>query len=188
MVQCTVAAYLPWTFSVLLPSDLSTVSSQSYVTEEDLTEPPEHRFTTVSTSQFSSHDTSVTWTMSVGTDATDDDPRPRNVTIAAGENITSFTHDAHASVTSAPATLTHTDPSHQLNSTTLSYSYTELRSTQEMATDVAKNKSTPHRPTVHPEDVFSNRTEELDTTRNFKQDYDATPTSNTAAPGVGNNQ
>ncbi|KAG7217046.1 hypothetical protein INR49_027585 [Caranx melampygus] len=164
-------------------TDLSTVSPQSYVTEEGLTEPAESSFTTSSTTEFSSHDTSVTWTMSAGTDITDNDLRPRNVTIAAGENITSFTHDAHVSVTSAPATPTHTDPFHHVNSTTLSYNYTVFRSTQETATDEAKNKSMPHRP----EDVFSNMTEDS-ATRNITQSYDATPAPNTAAPGPGNDQ
>nr|XP_020454136.1 T-cell surface protein tactile-like [Monopterus albus] len=89
----------------------------------------------------------------MGTDVTDDNPNPSNVTVTAGEFITLLTNN-YTSVTSSP--ITHTDPYHLLNSTTLSYDSTVFRSTQEMASDETKTESTLH--SVNPEDTVSTST------------------------------
>ncbi|XP_071362536.1 T-cell surface protein tactile [Trachinotus anak] len=148
------------TATTSLSTDLSTVSPQSHVTEEDLMEPASSSFATSPTPGLSSTDTSVTWATSMGTDAKDDSPSPGNVTITAGEHTTSFTNDTHVSVTSSPATHTHTDPFLLINSTSLSYGSTVFRSTQEMASD-----DTPTLHSVHP----SIRTEESSTLGNVTE-------------------
>ncbi|XP_023257383.1 T-cell surface protein tactile-like [Seriola lalandi dorsalis] len=148
------------TATTSLSTDLSTASPQP-VTEGGLIEPAESSFTTYPTTGLSTTDTDVTWSTSTGTDATDDNPRPGNVTITAGENITSFINDTHVSVTSSPATPTHTEPFRFLNATTLRYGSTVFASTQEMAIDEVTKES--------------NGTEESSTTGNITENYDVTP-------------
>ncbi|XP_044079244.1 T-cell surface protein tactile [Siniperca chuatsi] len=143
------------TATTSLRTDPVTVSPQSSGTEEGLIGSTDISLTTSPTTGLSTVNTNVTWTMSTGTDVTDD-PNLSNVTVTAGERITSFTNYTHISITSSPAT--HTDPyhlnnssdqeinkTHSLNtstfsdqsvasnlSTTLSYGSKVFRSTQEM--------------------------------------------------------
>lgn len=163
---------------VLLLLDFTTVLPQTYVTEEDLTEPTSS-LTTSLTTGLSTTDTNVTWTMSSGTSVTDDNPNLSNVTITHGEHATSGTNYTHQSVTSSPAT--HTDPDHLLNSTTLSYSSTVFRSTQEG--DRTKNESTPQ--TANPEDIISVRPQESGTLGNITQKYEIPGTNSTLRTGSG---
>ncbi|XP_031176284.1 T-cell surface protein tactile isoform X2 [Sander lucioperca] len=94
-------------------TDLVTVPSQSNVTAEGLVESADSSFTTTPTTGLSTIDSNATWTMSMGTAVSDDNPNSRNVT--DGEHMTSLTNSTHISVTSSPAT--HTDPYHFNNST-----------------------------------------------------------------------
>ncbi|XP_018548141.1 T-cell surface protein tactile [Lates calcarifer] len=166
------------TATTSLRTDFTTVLPQTYVTEEDLTEPTSS-LTTSLTTGLSTTDTNVTWTMSSGTSVTDDNPNLSNVTITHGEHATSGTNYTHQSVTSSPAT--HTDPDHLLNSTTLSYSSTVFRSTQEG--DRTKNESTPH--TANPEDIISVRPQESGTLGNITQKYEIPGINSTLRTGSG---
>lgn len=178
-------------FPALLLSDPVTQSAPSNVTEEGLinstyssptTSPAPGRSTTI--------DTSVTW--SVGTDGTDVNPNPGNVTTTPGEHA----NTTHISDTITPAIHTDTshfntstdqevNPTHASNTSTLSdqsvasdpsttpsYGRTEFRSTQEM-----RNESMPH--TVHAQFNTSASPEESSTVGNISGNSnipDAAPT------------
>ncbi|XP_042355279.1 T-cell surface protein tactile [Plectropomus leopardus] len=126
------------TATTSLRTDLMTVPPWSHVTKEGLIKTTDSNLTTSPTTGLSTTDTNVTWTMSMDTDRTDDHLNQSNVT--AGEQITSSTNSTPISVTSSRAT--NTDPQHLSNSTdqentssnqstTFSYTNTEVRSTQE---------------------------------------------------------
>lgn len=145
-------------------SDPVTVPQHSNVTEKGLIEPADTRRTTLPTTEHSTVDTNVIWTMSMGTDITDN-LSPSNVITTAGESVTSSINYTQTSVTSSPAT--HTDPYHVNNSTdqeinsnhtlntssfadqsvagnlSINFGSTAFESTEEM-----RNDSMPH--TVHP--------------------------------------
>lgn len=177
-------------FPALLLSDHVTQSAPSTVTEEGLIDSTYSGPTTSLAPGHSTIDTSVTW--SVGTDGTDVNRNPSNVTTTPGERANA----THISDTITPAT--HTDsnhfntstdqevnPTHISNtstfsdhsvasdpSTTPSYGRTKFRSTQEM-----RNESMPH--TVHAQFNSSASPEESSTVGNITENSnnpDATPT------------
>lgn len=167
-IYCTLAFFF-------LPSDPTTVSPQSNVTEEGFLKPAGHNLTTSPTTGHSTSIPSVTWTTAVaGTDATD-----AHVTATAGERVTSFTSPAHSSVTSSPAAA-HTEPNH---STALSPGSTVYRTTQEMAGDETRNESTLH--TAYPEDIFSIRPRESVTPGDITEKYESPGATQTLKTGNG---
>ncbi len=85
-------------------SDSVTVSPQFNVTEEGVIQSANSSFESSPTTGLPAIYTTVT--QSTGTDATDDNPNPSDVTVTAGGQ----TNCTHISVTSPPAT--HTDPNH----------------------------------------------------------------------------
>lgn len=177
-------------FPALLLSDLVTQSAPSNVTEEGLIDSTYSGPTTSPASGRSTTDTSVTW--SVGTDGTDVNRNPSNVTTTPGEHanathisdtITSATHtdsnhfntstDQEVNPTHASNTSTFSDQSVASDpSTTPSYGRTKFRSTQEM-----RNESMPH--TVHAQFNSSASPEDSSTVGNITENSnnpDATPT------------
>lgn len=146
------------------------MSPRFHVTEEGLPEPADSGRTTSPTTGLSTTDTDVTWTMSPGTDVTDDNPTPSNVTITAGEHINSSTNYTHVNVTPSPAM--HTDPYHLgVSSTSISYGSKGFRSTQEITSGETRNRSVPH--TVPPEGMSSIRPEESSTMGNNTEKYES---------------
>lgn len=171
-------------------TDLVTQSAPSNVTEEGLIDSTYSGPTTSPASGHSTTDTSVTW--SVGTDGTDVNRNPSNVTTTPGEHanathisdtITSATHtdsnhfntstDQEVNPTHASNTSTFSDQSVASDpSTTPSYGRTKFRSTQEM-----RNESMPH--TVHAQFNSSASPEDSSTVGNITENSnnpDATPT------------
>ncbi|XP_026185220.1 T-cell surface protein tactile isoform X2 [Mastacembelus armatus] len=108
-----------------LTTDLVTVSPQSNVTEEASIDSSDSSFTTARSPGLSTTGTSVTWTMSIGSN---DSQSPSNVKIRT-EFVNPSANYTDANVTSSPAT--HADPHLLLNSTTLSYGSTVFRAAQE---------------------------------------------------------
>ncbi|KAF3705804.1 Nectin-4 Nectin cell adhesion molecule 4 [Channa argus] len=148
-------------------TDLVKVSPQSNVTREGLTDSADSSFTTSPPTGLLATDTSVTWTVRTSPDVTDGFSSPNNVTVTAGDYISSFTNDTDLSVPSSPAT--HPDPYHVPNSTALSYDSTVFSPTWNFSSDDTRDKSTPY--AVHPNDDFSVTPEEFSTTGNLTETY-----------------
>ncbi|XP_035033708.1 cell wall protein DAN4 [Hippoglossus stenolepis] len=104
-------------------TDPTTVSTQSYVTEESFSVPADTSSTTSPTTGLLTTDANVTWTTA---NVRDDNPDATT----AGEDVTSFTSPTHFSVTTSP--VTQTDP---YPSATLSPGGAVFTSTQEAASD-----------------------------------------------------
>lgn len=141
----TILLHLP-NFIVFLLSGLVTAVPQPNVTSEGLIHSTDNSLTTSPTTHLPSTDTSVTLTVTKGTDVADRTTNPSNVTFTAEERKTTFTDDTHISVTSSTAE--HTDPYHSLNSSTLSNSSAVFSPTQETDNDETTNESTTHRPSA----------------------------------------
>ncbi|KAM9348858.1 uncharacterized protein ABDE67_010899 [Symphorus nematophorus] len=173
------------TATTSLRTDLLTISPQSNVTEKGLIKPTDSSFTTSPTIGLSTIDTNVTWTTNIGTDVTDDNPNPSNVTFTAGH-----TNYTHTSVTSSPAT--HTDPYHFniSNNQTINPTHTlktstfsdqsvsnNLSTTLSYGSRVTRNESIPY--TVHSEVNSSTSPEEPSTLRSIMDNRGGTPTLST---------
>ncbi|XP_070699709.1 T-cell surface protein tactile [Pempheris klunzingeri] len=144
------------TATTSLRTDLVTVSPQSTATDEGLIEPPESGPPTSPTTGIPTIDINVT--MSLATGVTDDNPNPSNVTITAGQLLTSVTSPPSTQTDSYHTSNDEANPTRSFNissfsdrsvadnlSTTLRYRSAVFGSTQETrnAGSIAGNSDNP---------------------------------------------